>query len=108
MYPGQGRVSRSRDQCEIRTFRVKLKLTIGQGRQLSDQPGNIELHPALVQLLQESLALDPSVLVEQVLFRVGNGDDLELASQGWGRELREDGGSYSAETDEGDRDDTGS
>ena len=120
---GRGRVDEDRRTCmpafrtrsvtagsrgrDVLTRRLRVKLTVGQGRQLADQPRNVELDAALVELIQESITLDPSVLVEEVLFRVGNGDDLELLSQGWGGELGEDGGSYSAKTDEGDGYDTG-
>lgn len=99
-------------RCEMistsfKRSQFRVKRTVRQSRQLSDQPRYIELHPALVELFQETITLDPSVLVEEVLFRVGDGDDLELLCQGRGRELGEDGGSYSTETDEGNGNDTG-
>jgi hypothetical protein len=86
-------------------FRVKL--TIGQSGQLSDQPWNIEGNTALVELFEESITFDPSILVKEILLRVGDGNHLELLSQRWGRELREDGSSDSSESDKSDGNDTG-
>jgi len=84
-----------------------VKLTIGQGGQLSDQPWDIEGNTTLVELFEETITIDPSILVEEVLFRVGDGDHLELLSQRRGRELGEDGSADSTETDKSDGNDTG-
>lgn len=91
----------------LKRSEFRVKRTVRQSRQLSDQPRYIELDPTLVELFQETITLDPSVLDEEVLFRVGDGDDLELLCQWRGRQLGEDGGSYSTETDEGDGYDSG-
>jgi hypothetical protein len=82
----------SEDSPEMRWTGGTGGLTVGQRGKLPNQPGDIQFHPILVQLANEitSLLQLDALLVKEILFRVGHGDDPELVDEGRGGELGQD------------------